>query len=145
MDPLSLTASIIAVVQISGAVISLCHEYRTRAKGAVKEATRITEELKSLKDVLERLLKLAEVEAARGSSRLQTLQPFLEPGGTLPKCQEDLTALQLKLAKLTPETGLKMLMRKLKWPLTEKEVKKVIEDIARSREAISFALIIDQT
>ena len=141
MDPLSVTAGIIAVVQISGAVISLCYEYRTGAKDAAKEAIRITEELKSLQDVLERLLKLAEIEIARGTSRLQTLQPLLEPGGILPRCQDDLTALQLKLA---PDTGVKMLMRKLKWPLTEKEVKKAIEDIARTKETISFALITDQ-
>lgn len=142
MDPLSLTASIIAVVQISGAIISLCYEYRTGVKDAAKEATRITEELKSFQDVLERLLKLAEVEVARASSRLQTIQPLLEPGGVLSRCQDDLKALQLKLA---PETGVKMLMKKLKWPLTEKEVKKAIEDVARARETISLALITDQT
>ncbi|KAL8788064.1 MAG: hypothetical protein Q9195_007478 [Heterodermia aff. obscurata] len=142
MDPLSLTASIIAVVQISGAIVSLCYEYRTGAKDAAKEAIRITEELKSLQDLLERLLKLAEVEVARGSSRLQTIQPLLEPGGVLARCQDDLTALQLKLA---PATGVKMLINKLKWPLTEKEVKKAIEDVARTREAISLALITDQT
>ena len=142
MDPLSLTAGIIALVQISGAVISVCYEYRTGAQSATKEAIRIIEELKSLQDVLERLLRLAEVELARGSSRLQTLQPLLEPGGTLRRCQDELTALQLRLA---PETGVKMLMRKLKWPLTEKEVKKAIESVARTRETISLALITDQT
>lgn len=142
MDPLSITAAIIVVVQISGAVISVCYEYRQGANDGAKEAIRITEELKSLQDVLECLLKLAELEVARGSSRLQTLQPLLEPGGVLLRCQDDLSALQ---HRLTPETGMKMLMRRLKWPLTEKEVKKAIENIARTRETISLALITDQT
>ena len=139
MDPLSITAAVIAVVQLSGAVISVCYEYR---KDGAKEAVRITEELKSLQDVLERLLKLAELEVARGSSRLQTLQPLLEPDGALLHCRDDLSILQQRLA---PEAGMKMLMRKLKWPLTEKEVKKAIENVARTRETISLALITDQT
>ena len=142
MDPLSISAAIVAVVQISGAIVYLCYDYRTGAKDGAKEAIRITEELKSLQDVLERLLKLAELEVARGSSRLQTLQPLVEPGGVLIRCQDDLSALQHKLA---PETGMKMLMKRLKWPLTEKEVKKAIENVARTRETISLALITDQT
>lgn len=64
MEPLSVTASIIAVIQISGAVISICYEYRSAVKGALKAATRITKEVKGLQDVLERLLRLAEVEIA---------------------------------------------------------------------------------
>ena len=34
MDPLSVTASIIAVIQISGGVVSICYNYRNAVKGA---------------------------------------------------------------------------------------------------------------
>ena len=142
MDPLSLTAGIIAVIQVSATVVSLCYDYRNGVKNAVQEATRITEEVKSLQDVLERLLKLAELETARGSSRLQALQHLIQPGGVLPRCHEDLEVLRNRLGS---EGRKKSLMTTLKWPLNEKELKQTLENIAKTRGTISLALIADQT
>ena len=51
MDPLSVTASIIAVIQISGTVISICYDYRNAVKDAAKEVARIIDEVKSLQDI----------------------------------------------------------------------------------------------
>ena len=142
MDPLSVTASIIAVIQISGAVVSICYEYRSAVKGAFKAAIRITEEVKSLQDVLERLLKLVELETARGSSSLPTLRPLTEPGGALLRCQEDLSALRDRLGSVQHGN---LLMKTLKWPLTERDVEKTIERLSIIKGTISLALITDQT
>ena len=142
MDPLSVTASIIAVLQVSGAVVSICYDYRNAVKDAVKEATQITDEVKSLQDVLERLLKLAELEIARGSSRLQAMQHLVQPDGALPRCQDDLSTLRRKLG---PETHPRSLWATLKWPLTARDLKKSVESISRARGLISLALITDQT
>ncbi len=62
MDPLSITASLIAVLQISGTIISALYEYRSGVKSASKDAARLIEELNSLRAVLESLLSAVEKE-----------------------------------------------------------------------------------
>jgi hypothetical protein len=53
MDPLSVTSTLIAVLQISSALISICYEYRQGTKNSSREIVQIPDELNSLKDVLE--------------------------------------------------------------------------------------------
>ena len=57
VDPLSITACIIAVVQITGEVISICYGYRCGLKIVPKALQQLTDEIVSLRDVLERLMK----------------------------------------------------------------------------------------
>jgi len=59
--------SVIAVLQLTATTISLCYDYRSRVKNAPKSLSRITDQLTSLRDVLESLVKLAESESANGS------------------------------------------------------------------------------
>jgi len=70
MDPLSLTASIITVIELSGAVVRICYNFRKSVKGASGEAAKITKELNALHNVLEQLLEFAESEERAGTSRL---------------------------------------------------------------------------
>jgi ankyrin repeat domain-containing protein 50 len=67
MDPLSVTASAIAIIQISGTIISLCYDYRSRVKNATKEASRIVNELNGLRSVIDSLLLLLEDESEKSS------------------------------------------------------------------------------
>src|ERR1700730_16856874 len=103
MDPLSLTASLIAVLQISGTVISALYEYRTSVKGASNDAARIISELNDLRGVLESLLQAVEKEntvvvfAGDGVSRLATFQSLAKPNGELERCKADLEAVSTKL------------------------------------------------
>ena len=142
MDPLSVTASIIAVIQISGSVVSICYSYRNAVKGAAEEAAKITDEVKSLQDILDRLLKIAEREVARGSTRLQALQALAEPDGALSQSQAELSALQIKLE---PAQKARMVWQAIKWPLTEGSVKKAIEGISRLKATLTLAMVTDQT
>ena len=56
-DPLSFIASLIAVAQISGEIVSLCYNYRTVLKGANKNTKQLADEVKSPRDVLENLIR----------------------------------------------------------------------------------------
>ena len=59
-DPLSVAASIIAVIQITSSVVSICYDYRSGTKHASKEMEQLTDEVISMRDVLERLLMLMD-------------------------------------------------------------------------------------
>jgi hypothetical protein len=45
MDPLSVTASVIAVIQLTGSVISAVYNYRKGAKNAPEDAAKIIQDL----------------------------------------------------------------------------------------------------
>ncbi|KAE8441531.1 hypothetical protein EG329_004877 [Mollisiaceae sp. DMI_Dod_QoI] len=60
MDPLSVTGTLIAVLQITTSVISVCYDYRAGIASASREVFQISESLNALKDVLEGLLRLIE-------------------------------------------------------------------------------------
>src|ERR1700736_3669672 len=99
MDPLSITASLIAVLQISGTVISALYEYRSGVKSASRDAARVIAELNSLRSILESLLQAVEKEDIRtsssggsGGSRLANFQALTKPDGELKRCQADLEA-----------------------------------------------------
>jgi hypothetical protein len=94
MDPLSITASAIAVLQISGTIISSCYEYRSRVKNA-KDASRITNELNGLRIVIESLLAIVEDEKQDEPS--STLKTLAQVDGPLARCRSDLDALAIKL------------------------------------------------
>lgn len=146
MDPLSLTASVIAVLQISGAVITALYEYRNGVKDASKDAARIIEELISLRNVLESLLRAVErEESTTESSRLPTFQELLRPNGELERCRADLESISEKLDADKKVSAWKSVKRSLVWPFKEKEIEKLLENVQRAKSTLNFALSVDQT
>jgi hypothetical protein len=77
MDPLSITASIIGVIQLTSAVISAAYNYRNGVKNAPEDAVKIIDDLTGLSQILEKLLKLIEKDRSAGSAQLRTVSfPF---------------------------------------------------------------------
>jgi hypothetical protein len=141
MDPLSVTASLIAVLQISGALVSTLYEYRKCVNNASKAAARIIEELNSLCHVFESLLRAVESEESAEVSRLSTMAQLSGPNGELAKCRGELERLS---AKLEPESGWRAMRKALIWPLNEGEVNKTLESLQRIKSTLQLALSTDQ-
>lgn len=145
MDPLSITASIIAVLQITNSVMSICYNYRSKVKNAPSTLRRTIDELSGLRDVLERLIGLAESAENADSSappRLPALEAYGKPDGPLVKCQTELAALEEKLKRTSK---LKVIEQALRWPLQEGDVKKTLDNIGRFKATLSLVLTADQT
>lgn len=60
MDPLSISASIIALLQATSALISVCYDFRACIKNAPWSLTRVIDEVKSLRNILETLDRLTD-------------------------------------------------------------------------------------
>ena len=142
MDPLALIGSIIAMIQLSGAVISKCYDYKKGVQRASKEQRRITDELTGLRNILEKLIEIAENEHAEHGSQLASLNLLNEPWGPLAMCQAELTSLKEKL-ELEGRRG--STLRALNWPLKESDTRKSLETISRIKETLTLALTADQT
>ncbi|EKD13362.1 uncharacterized protein L3040_002778 [Drepanopeziza brunnea f. sp. 'multigermtubi'] len=152
MDPISITGTLIAVLQLTATVISVSYDYRQGVSSASREVLQISSSLNSLKDVLEALLSLIENSPkpsksgdgdgdGDGSSRLATVEMLCQEGGTLENCSKELERLR---SKLQPKAGWKRVRRSLVWPLREKEVGRVLGELERAKSLMALALSADQ-
>ena len=142
-DPLSVVASLIAVLQISGTVIAYCYEYCSCVKGASKDLLILLSEVTSLRNILERLIRLLDDEKTSSHDYLSSLGGMMSDNGPLKLCQDDLEILKVKLEK--PVNEWKAVGRRLIWPLQEKEVTKTIGGIYQMKSILESALMVDNT
>ena len=153
MDPLSITASIVAVLQATSAVISVCYDYSAAIKGAPWELSKVTDELKGLRDVLESLAKLSKAAAdadPAAQSRLPALELLCDPkanGGPLAACLDEINGLKAKLSppSWSGKDGSKRqaLIKALGWPLKAKDTQRSLENISRFKGTLNVALTSD--
>ncbi|MDI1486542.1 MAG: hypothetical protein OHK93_005773 [Ramalina farinacea] len=141
MDPLSITASIIAVIQLTGTVVSAVYGYRKDVKNAPEDAAKIIHHLIGLSQILEKLLQLIEQERSVKTAQLSSVEALLKPDGPLELCQKTLQHLN---AKLRPEHGWRGVKQSLVWPLKKDYIKKTLDDIAAAKATIGLALTVDQ-
>lgn len=141
-DPLSITASIIAVIQLTGTVAHLCYQYGNAVKGAGKDAARIANEVEDLRGVLRQLLSIAHEEEEAGTHRLLALGELTQPEGSLKKCYNDLDVLR---TSLEPKTGFAQVKTSLVWPFKAGEVKIVLTGLERLKSTLQLAIVADST
>ena len=142
-EPLSLVASLIAVVQISGSVISCCYEYRKGVKDAPKDLLRVINEVAGLRNVVESLVRLIDDEKVASHKYLSTLADIASANNALGLCHHDLESLRVKLEP--PANEWKALGKRLTWPLQEKEATKILASVDRAKSLLETALMIDNT
>lgn len=134
MDGISGAASLIAVIEVSAKVISLCAQYTIAVKDARKDIERLQRKVADLKEVLGDVKQLldgrdkARLSATLQDSfvRLEELNSQLDPG---------------KTRKAMSRLG----MRALKWPFASKELERIVVDIERYKQTFILALQVDQT
>jgi Fungal N-terminal domain of STAND proteins len=139
MDGLSGAASVIAVIDISAKILSLCFQYSVAVKDAKKDIERVQRKVTDIKTVLEKIKQLLD---GRDRARLSTTY---ELSDLLKECFRELEELK---AELEPGKTRKAMsrfgVRALKWPFTSKQVEKVISSLERYEQTITLALQVDQ-
>lgn len=140
-DPLSITASIITVLQVTSKVVSLCYDYRCGVKDAPTEMKQLTDEVTSLRDVLESVMRLADEDETK-RIHLLTLKLLTKSDGILSSCKTEMFVLE---KDLKPVTGIRAVTRNMKWPYTRGEVEKKVDRLTRLKAPLSLALAIDHT
>jgi hypothetical protein len=152
MDPLSVTASIIAVLQATSAVVSICYDYSSAVEGSSWELLRVIDEVRGLRNVLESLEQLARQAGStkvEAENRLPSLRLLCEPRtGILAKCLMELTDLDKKLRPQgwSGPAGSKRraLIQASGWPLKKGAVERALVNIGRLKETISLAITADE-
>jgi hypothetical protein len=144
MEAVGSAASIIAVIDLSAKVASICFQYSAAVKNARSDVERLQGELERLRTTLQGAQRLLE---SPNGKRLQTSQG-LRNG--LIDCSSQLSELQSRLEKkLNPGSARKAMrkfgLRALKWPFESKEIDSIINNLERYRDTLSVGLTVDGT
>src|SRR2546421_9592064 len=131
-DPLSISASIIAVLQFTSTVIGYISEVST----ASKDRQRVLLEVRSTQGILSALRDLGE-NAGWTDSWILTVKSLQEPGGPLEQFK---TALERLASKLKPVEGWEMARKALAWPFQKEEMNEILRLIERQKTRFSLAL-----
>ncbi len=142
-DPLSMVGSLIAVVQLTGKIISICYDYRSAFKSANRDLARTIDEITGLRDVLEQLLKLVDYKDIDDRWKVPTVRSLAKPDGILATCKSELVRIEKKIEPA--KTKWTAIGQALTWPLKEGEISKDLDAISRTKSTLSLSLLVDQT
>jgi hypothetical protein len=140
MDGLSGAAGVIAVVDISAKIVSLCYQYSVAVKDAKGDIERVRRKVSDITHILEKIKQLLDSQDKTWLSTTQGLFNSLE------QCLEELKSLEARLDPgKTRKTASWFGFRALKWPLTSKQVDKIVLTLEGYEQTFSLALQVDQS
>ncbi|EXL39519.1 hypothetical protein FOCG_17876 [Fusarium oxysporum f. sp. radicis-lycopersici 26381] len=138
-EALGIASSVIAVVDLSAKVLSLCLQYSREVKNAKDDIDRLHNEVAVFQNTTEKLKALLKEPRGRELKASQQLLSSIEDAHS--------TLEQLK-HRLRPSTHRKAMSRfgarAFKWPFESKDIEGAIQNLERCRGSISSALNIDQ-
>lgn len=154
MDPLSVTASAVAIIQLTTALIKGTRRYYKSLKDAPKEIASFIEQLESLGAVLERLKHTSEeadaiptsqpttnggIQNAPSSNRLPLVKRMLQVDGPLAICFEEMLAFRAKLCQDKPSK----IKRSLKWPFEKDDIRNAVTRLKELKSVLDTAILND--
>ena len=135
MDPLSITASIVAVLQLTSIVI----EYASSVKDSSKDRAQCANEALNLYNLLFRLRSRLE-EANSNERWYAATQALAVKDGPFDQYKH---ALEQLLAKVAGAGGIKKIGNALLWKFSKEEVTNILSRIERLKTLVQIALEMD--
>lgn len=140
MEGLGVAASIIAVVDLSAKVATLCFQYSKDVSSARADIERLRSQVEHLATTLRATQRL--VEGSKGHS-LSISQGLVS---SFRSCIADLERLEKRLDPNPVRTAMRRYgLRALKWPFDSKEVDQFLAGLDRHEKTIFLGLQVDQT
>lgn len=138
-ETLGFLSSLIAVVELTGKVVSLCLKYSNKVKNArhdIERLQRAASELSAILKQVQSVFNGPNGEKFEVSRRLNS------------EIKDSLELLNKLKTKLEPQESHKATnlwkIRALKWPFTSIEVEAIVNDLEKHKNLISLALQVDQ-
>lgn len=132
MDPLSITASLIAIIQLAATTTQFLREIKSGSEDRI----RLREEIKATSCLLEILRDRVDDADALGQD-LSSIKALNVPGGPLDQMTVTLRKLMKKLA---PENRLLKKSQAVLWPLSRGDVNDFLNIIERQKAAFNLAI-----
>ncbi|KAF4470527.1 Kinesin light chain [Fusarium albosuccineum] len=139
-EAVGLAASIIAIVELSAKVGSLCLKYSSGVRNATRDIAILQNAVKDLGMTFQGAQRLLEQSDSQELSTSQELRQ------SLVECQTELEQLKERLAPGTTRKAMSRFgFRALKWPFDSKDIQEIVTRLERHQRNIASALQIDQT
>jgi len=135
MDPLSITASIVAVLQLTSTLI----EYASSVKDASKDRAQCANEALNLYNLLFRLSSRLE-EANSNERWYAAVQALAVKDGPFDQYKH---ALEQLVPKVASASGIKKVGNALLWKFSKEEVTNILLRIERLKTLVQIALQVD--
>jgi len=131
---------VIAVVDLSAKVASLCFQYSVAVKDAKADIERLHRKVTDIKNVVEKFQQLLDKHE---KSQLSTTRKMVD---SLKECRQQLQGLKDQLKPSRSRRAMQQVgIRALKWPFTSKQVEKMVLSLEQYEHTFSLALQVDQT
>ena len=150
MDPLSITTAIVTLLATTSTIISTCYDFKAALKNAPWSLTRIIEELRCLRNILESLEDISHnADEALGSGKRPIFEMLSnQDSGPLIICSRELRHLEEKIrsSSCVAITGSKRkaALQALVWQFKDSDAKKCLYRIDRCKSTLSLALTVDE-
>jgi hypothetical protein len=135
MDPLSATASIIAILQLTGKVLG----YLSDVKDAPKECQKCAIEASNLQHLLINLRYRLE-QGQTGDSWFTEVRTLSVENGPLDQYRQALEQLQ---SKIEVSNSVQKIKRQLAWNFNKAEIAEILARMERLKSLVSIALEMD--
>lgn len=140
MEALGIATNILAIIELSAKVASVCLQYSKGVKNARADIDRLFTEVNNLENVAKSFHELLE------SSHADKLKISQQLFVTIENSRSHLQELEQKLHSKTARKAMSRLgVRALKFPFQSKDIEKILKDISACTQTISLALQVDQT
>ena len=131
-DPLSITASIVAVLQITATVT----KYLKDVRGGSEDRIRLRDEMRSTVCLLEMLKDRVDDPDTR-DIYFNEVGLLNAPNGPLIQLRK---TLELLVEKLVPGSRIQQIAKALKWPFDKTEINEILGTIERLKSLFSLAM-----
>ncbi|RPB18652.1 hypothetical protein L211DRAFT_901709 [Terfezia boudieri ATCC MYA-4762] len=139
MDGLSVAASVIAVVQIAGQVMSLCVNYYSIAKNAQSDIKYLLDNIVALISLFQHIEALSK---GPGAAKLVASKELIE--GVALELKQEFQKLKKILEPEERQGFFQYFSRRLTWPLKREDVDKVFQLLERHKTTLILAMNSDQ-
>ncbi|KAF1948207.1 ankyrin [Byssothecium circinans] len=141
MDPLSVTAGIIAILQLANKVITIGLSLHASLT-VRKELDQIINEVDSLRAVLQKLARLSQTETQNNSTAILLVDLDDHRARALSICRTELVSLEAELAK-AKLSGSQFGLSSVKLIGIGKEIKTRLERLSRAKQTLQLSLALD--
>ncbi|KAM7191966.1 Ankyrin repeat-containing domain protein [Naviculisporaceae sp. PSN 640] len=140
-DPLSISASIAGLTQLSSIIFHSTFKFIKSAKDAPESAEKLATEIRDLSGVLQSLELLATSQAELDTNPNIASSSFRATQISL--CRQTLLKIKHGVQKAQDDFGnhskMSKLCRSLKWPFSEEKTKSLLEELSRHKETVLLA------
>ena len=135
-DPLSFTASIIALLQLSSTVL----RYLVDVKDASADRKSLIREISATRGILSTLKETLDDARVSDETWSATVRSLEDPDGPLHVLTTTLQQLTTTLQGSGLTTGIKKAANSIRWPFKQNEVEKILRVIEHQKSTLSLAL-----